>query len=60
MTAPIKLEIPRKFRCSMTQTDHMETLSRREGGEVGKRPAKDAVLFVIKGLMEGPAYPRDL
>jgi len=27
---------------------------------VGKRRAKDAVLFVVKRLMEGPAYPRDL
>jgi len=44
----------------MTQIDHVETLSRREGGEVGKRRAKDAVLFVVKRLMEGPAYPRDL
>ncbi|MDH5390732.1 MAG: ArsR family transcriptional regulator, partial [Candidatus Bathyarchaeota archaeon] len=60
MTAPIKPEIPRKFRCSMTQTDHMATLPRRESGEVGKRRAKDAVLFVMKRLMEGPAYPRDL
>jgi len=38
----------------------MATLSRRESGEVGKRRAKDAVLFVMKRLMEGPAYPRDL
>jgi DNA-binding transcriptional ArsR family regulator len=44
----------------MTQTDHVATLSRREGGEVGKRRAKDGVLFVMKRLMEGPAYPRDL
>jgi len=44
----------------MTQTDHVETLSGREGGEVGKRRAKDGVLFVMKRLMEGPAYPRDL
>jgi hypothetical protein len=44
----------------MTQTDHMETLSRREYREVGKRRAKDAVLFVMKRLIEGPAYPRDL
>jgi len=35
-------------------------LSRRESGEVGKRRAKDAVLFVMKRLMEGSAYPRDL
>jgi len=41
----------------MTQTDHVATLSRREGGEVGKRRAKDAVLFVIKRLMEELAYP---
>jgi DNA-binding transcriptional ArsR family regulator len=44
----------------MTQTDHMAALSRREYREVGKRRAKDGVLFVMKRLMEGPAYPRDL
>ena len=38
----------------------MAALSRREYREVGKRRAKDAVLSVIKRLMEGPAYPRDL
>jgi hypothetical protein len=38
----------------------MAALSRREYREVGKRRAKDAVLFVMKRLMEGPAYPRDL
>jgi len=38
----------------------MAALSRLEGGEVGKRRAKDGVLFAMKGLMEGPAYPRDL
>ena len=38
----------------------MATLSRHEYREVGKRRAKDAVLFVIKRLMEGHAYPRDL
>lgn len=34
----------------MTQIDHVETLSRRECGEVGKRRAKDGVLFVMKRL----------
>ena len=38
----------------------MATLSRHEYREVGKRRAKDGVLFVTKRLMEGPAYPRDL
>jgi hypothetical protein len=41
----------------MTQTDHMAALSRREYREVGKRRAKDAVLFVMKRLMEELAYP---
>ena len=42
------------------QKTDVEILSRHEYGEVGKRRAKDGVLFIIKRLREGPAYPRDL
>ena len=37
-----------------------EVPSRHECGKVGKKRAKDAIIFVIKRLREGPAYPRDL
>ncbi|MBE0512823.1 winged helix-turn-helix transcriptional regulator [Candidatus Bathyarchaeota archaeon] len=42
------------------QKTDVEILSRREGGEAGKRRAKDGVLFIMKRLIEGPVYPRDL